>query len=134
MTAVSYNVSLFSLGPPLKRLVQSRGLFSTINLDDTAVLERRYSALRKSLPPFGTVGYLPVNIRNEEDDILHFFVVKYALSPVLVTTGTDYEYVIGDFHKQNIDPQAIINQMSKDGFQVLQKIDDRLVLFRKNHK
>jgi hypothetical protein len=132
LITVTYNISIFSLGPPLKRLIQSRSIFSDINLDDISVLEKRYSALRKALPRYATVGYVPVNNRfSDENDILHYFVVKYALAPVLVDQKKQYEYIIGNFYKHDIDPQDYINQMEKSGFQVIYKIDDRLVLFRK---
>lgn len=132
LITVSYNISLFSLGPPLKRLIASGSIFSTINLDDISVLEKRYSALKKAIPPYATVGYVPVNnIIYDENDILHYFVMKYALAPVLVDQKKQYEYIIGNFYRPDIDPQDYINQMGKNGFQVIDKIDDRLVLFRK---
>jgi len=129
---VSYNISIFSLGPPLKRLIASGSIFSSINLDDISVLEKRYSALKKALPPYATVGYIPI-INNicDENDVLHYFVMRYALAPVLVDQKQQYEYIIGNFYKNDIDNQYYINQMDKSGFQVIYKIDDRLVLFRK---
>jgi hypothetical protein len=132
ITTASYNISLFSLGPPLKRLIASGSIFSTINLDDISVLEKRYSALKKALPPYATVGYMPVmNNIGDDNDVLHYFVIRYALAPILVDQNQQYEYIIGNFYKHDIDPQDYINQMEKSGFQVIYKIDDRLVLFRK---
>lgn len=132
LITVSYNISIFSLGPPLKRLMASGSIFSTLNLDDISVLERRYSALKKALPPYATVGYVPINNKiYYENDILHYFVMKYALAPVLVDQKQQYEYIIGNFYRHDIDHQDYINQMGKSGFQVIYKIDDRLVLFRK---
>ena len=132
LTAISYNMAIFSLGPPLKRLIQTGSIFSLIGRDDITLFEKRYERLRQIIPPYGIVGYLPVNMQDyDSTDIEQYFLVKYTLSPVLVGQGDNYEYVIGNFYRKNIDPQDIVSQMSKNGFQVTTKIDDRLILFRK---
>ncbi len=123
---------IFSLASPLKRLKETGSMFSLIGQDDITVLEKRYSELRRSLPQYGTVGYI-INNRGaaNANDTLQYNMVKYAVAPVLVADDSNYEYVIGNFYRDDIPNPDIIKQMEKNGFKIVAKIDDRLVLFRR---
>ena len=132
MAVTSYNMVIFSLGSPIKRLKETGNIFSLIGQDDITVLENRYSKLRKSLPNYGVVGYI-INKGeiSEVNDNLHLHVLKYAVSPVLVADGINYEYVIGNFYIEDTPYQDITHKMEINGFKVVKKINDRLVIFRR---
>ena len=107
-------------------------MFSLIGQDDITVLENSYSELRRLLPQYGTVGYIINNHgASNANDTLQYNMLKYAVAPVLVADGKNYEYVIGNFYRDDILYQDIIKQMEKNGFKIVAKIGDRLVLFRR---
>jgi hypothetical protein len=74
-----------------------------IRADGAAKWEERMQAVHKALPAsVREVGYI------SEPELLaaqvqEYFLTKYALAPVVVRQGVDYEWIIGNFTKTGVE-------------------------------
>jgi hypothetical protein len=102
--------------------------------DEISANDRRFAELRPILPPRGVVGYLghpePTGATPREADaaaLLHFrryLLAQYALAPLLLTEGTEPEFVVGNFEPGRA-PAA------PHGFRVAREFASGLILYQR---
>ncbi|MBL7070634.1 MAG: hypothetical protein ISS26_00470 [Candidatus Omnitrophica bacterium] len=106
----------------------------SIGRDVVTSYDRRYEAMRDSLPDSGAVGYItdkePEELFSDSYAVQRFFLTKYALSPLIVVNGIDKEYVVGDF--QGGTPQK--EEYDKWGLSMVRDFGKGAILFKRKVK
>jgi hypothetical protein len=99
--------------------------------DDGAVKwEARMQAVRAHLPAsLEEVGYIS-DSENLGSKIEEYLLTKYALIPVVVHQGTDYEWIIGNFTRADIQ-QTLDAQIP--GNYTIEKLGAGIYLIHRSH-
>ena len=112
-------------------LVKQEGKFDPkqIGRDNISLYDKRFDGLRKILPSHGIVGYIsdrPITDYSKMADaalIAQYYLVQYAVAPVLVDDSIERKLVIGNFHQPNV------SLPKEKKFTVLKDFGNGVVLF-----
>ena len=86
--------------------------------------ERRFAALKESVPPSATLGFISDEPRPEWGR--RFRMARYTLSPVAVVREVGTHYVVG-----NLTSPDVVEEVAKEnGLEVVQNFGDGVVLYR----
>jgi len=124
-------IILFSLSSVTKMLITECKIDKElIDHDSISMYERRFEGIKKSLPSHGVVGYL-TDTRSEEvlkraDSGGQLMLTQYALSPVVVENSLEHEFIVGNFHKPNMN---ITLPVDKD-IAVIKDFRNGIILFK----
>jgi len=121
-----------SLYASIQNLIASQDLGS-IHDDPVLDFEKRFEPLKAKLPfQRGVVGYIsassvPGAVYDSNNDQGEYVLTQYVMSPIIIVTGTDQEWNIG-----NLKPDAykIWSQSNHGQFEVFQ-FKGNLYLFHK---
>ena len=69
--------------------------------------EKRFQALRRSMPPRLVLGYISDNPANGTQSQAEFYLTQYTLAPAIVKATTDEHFVVANFHTHSPDPALI---------------------------
>jgi hypothetical protein len=86
-----------------------RGLTSSARggqTDEVSAYARRFTHIKKVLPPRGLVCYLPDPESSPEAN-KNYFLARYALAPLMVRTVPDCEPLIGNFGSSSEVPASV---------------------------
>jgi hypothetical protein len=114
------------------RLVKYKAGFSPeqIGRDPVSLYEKRFDEIKKDLPAFGTIGYITdkyyKNIGLDQKAATDYYLTRYALSPVLVTSSVTHPLVIGNFH----DTSAGLKTATEAGIILIKDYGNGLMLFK----
>jgi len=68
-----------------------------------APFEERFDMFRKSMPPRSVFGYISDNPPAEVSSQGEFFLTQYTLVPAIVTSSTEENLLVGNFHTNKPD-------------------------------
>ena len=128
------SVALISGAALLKAEYKARP--KVLGRDNITLYDKRFDGLRKILPPHGTVGYLSdititdYNRMTDATAIAQYYLVQYAVAPVVVKNSMEHQLIIGNFH-QPTDYQKITE---KTGLSIVKDFDNGVVLFKAGAK
>ncbi len=91
--------------------------------DAVAGYEPRFAEIRTLLPPHGVVGYLS----DRMDAGREYYLTQFALAPLVVAPGPQYDLVIGNF----FDPEAGAQIATHGGFVVIRDFGEGLMVLRR---
>jgi hypothetical protein len=112
-------IDSFFFNPP-KKLVTN---------DGTLQWEARMRAVRERLPAsVREVGYISGS-ENLASTIQEYLLTKYALIPVVVRQGTDYEWIVANFTQTQLQP--ILDAKIPQGY-TLEKLGAGIFLIHRN--
>jgi hypothetical protein len=86
-----------------------RRLLESKDRDPIMLYEKRYAELRQVLKPRGVVGYFTDAGPESEGYVRNFYLTQYELAPVIVTTDTDRQWVVGNFWQSAEIPAVALN-------------------------
>jgi len=90
-------------------------------IDQVDLLDDEFAQLRNMLSSYGEVGY----VSDEEAAAKTFYLIQYAVSPVLVVRGLKPVAIIGNFE----DSAARLQFIRNNHLMLLKKIDANMMLF-----
>jgi hypothetical protein len=105
-------LALTALLTNLTYLRENRSLEpTTAGHDDINIYERRFGALRESLPARGVVGYLS-DEQEVNEATKKYYLTQYTLAPLIVVRDADRELVVGDFtHGGEGAPETVADRL-----------------------
>ena len=65
--------------------------------------EERFEVFRKSMPPRSVFGYISDNPPAEVSSQGEFFLTQYTLVPAIITSSTEENLLVGNFHTNKPD-------------------------------
>ncbi|EKE02571.1 MAG: hypothetical protein ACD_20C00358G0008 [uncultured bacterium] len=86
--------------------------------------EQQFSAVKKALPPYGSIGYITddkIRAFNKDSD---YFIAQYLLAPLIVLNSADQEYVISKFYYP-IKPEIYKK------YKLVKDFGDGIILFKR---
>jgi len=91
--------------------------------DDVTLFENNFEHIRRTLPPFGVIGYYS----DKKYDARSFCLTRYTLSPRIIVQGIEHPFVIGNFSRfKNPGEFAEARNLS-----IMETVDKNIVLFKK---
>ena len=96
--------------------------------DGVAKWEERMQPVREYLPPsVREAGYL--SDPDQTAQVQEFSLTRYALAPVVVRPGTEYEWIVGNFTQPGFE--AVLNTQIPSGY-TLEKFGAGIYLIHRN--
>lgn len=103
----------------------------SIGKDYISLNEKRFSELKKALPPHGVVGYLadvyPEKIAVNATAMAGYYAARYSLAPVVIANTPQKKLVVGNFHNIKGYPQVY----KKNGLVLVRNFNNGLFLLRR---
>lgn len=101
-----------------------------VNNDGAAQWEARMNALREQLPEsVREVGYVS-DSENPGSMIEEYVLTKYALIPIAVRHGTQYEWIVGNFTEEDI--RTVLDAQISGSYD-LKKFGSGIYLIHRSH-
>lgn len=103
-------VLLLSLFSAIQYLNQFKFVWNPAHIgkDETIIWEERLKELRQDLPKDGVIGFIserdvPGMDSSPIDQDAEYTLTQYSLAPLILTRGTNYDLVIGNFGPYDLD-------------------------------
>jgi hypothetical protein len=103
----------------------------SIGEDYISLSEKRFTALKKALPPHGAVGYLtdvyPEKIAVNAMAMAGYYAARYSLAPIVIANTPEKKLVVGNFQNIKGYPQIY----KKYGLVPVKNFNNGLFLLRR---